>query len=939
MSHPSHDAERVGGIELESEFEQSPVPASHRKRLSSVAAVWFGFPMILTNAVPGGVVVALLGFWRGVAAITVANIVMLVYVGLLSHRAGSTGPQLRAAGDADLRPRRLHRSRRASWRRSSSAGSRSTPARPARRSTPSFGWNQTPVILGAGALFIAITFVGIRALSILGAIAAPLFVVVAIIALVIVARRPRPRRDLLLRRASAARAAGSLSFGAAVSLIMATFADSGTMTADFTRWSRNGREAVLAAFTAFPVASMVAQLTGGVIVAAGAIAAPATDGGNFLPLLADGAGPLLSALAIVFVFVNLGSVCSHCLYNGAVSWSSIVGGRMRMLTLLLGVAGVGIALAGVWSHFLSWLVILSVFVPPIGAVLIADQVLLRGAARVADRRRRPPDRVRRLGGRRRVRRARPLRGAAVVRRRRRPRHRRGRLPRDRGGRRAEPRTAVAPHRPTRWEPSDRIPAALHGGRPRRGGPRAARSPPVEVVEAVHRRMDRLEPRLHAFCHRADAGGARRGPRARARARGRRRPAVRCAACRSGSRTWSPSPGCRCPAARPPTATSCPTRTTSSSSVCARRGAIVLGKTAVPEFGYSGASHSPVGETTRNPWNLARTSGGSSAGSGAAVAAGIGPVAIAADGGGSIRIPASLLRAVRDEGVDGPRADVPVLPRRALPRDRELGGPRARRPGQPHRRRLGARPVGHRRARPARPPLDPGGRRRLAAPPAPATCAACASPSAPTSAASRSTRRSRGSWPRRPARSPTSAARSSAADPGFPDPGAAFAALIALESDLRGMREIVDRHGHEMSPHLSTCSTRRGRAEDFTDAPDDPQGGRQRDVAVHARATTCSLTPTLTTCRRSRSTCRARSASAAATSATRRGCRSRYPFNLTGQPAATVPAGFTRRRAAGRAADRRRPPRRRPRAARGRGVRGRARPWAHHRPPLAGEVAA
>jgi cytosine permease len=91
MSSPTADAERVGGIELESEFEQSAVPASHRKRLSEVAAVWFGFPMILTNAVPGGVVVALLGFRSGVAAIAAANVVMLVYVGLLSHRAGSTG--------------------------------------------------------------------------------------------------------------------------------------------------------------------------------------------------------------------------------------------------------------------------------------------------------------------------------------------------------------------------------------------------------------------------------------------------------------------------------------------------------------------------------------------------------------------------------------------------------------------------------------------------------------------------------------------------------------------------------------------------------------------------------------------------------------------------------------------------------------------------------
>jgi len=378
VSHPAADTDRVGGIELESEFEQTAVPASHRKPLREVAAVWFGFPMILTNAVPGGVVVALLGFWRGVAAITIANIVMLVYVGLLSHRAGSTGRSfaLQATQTFGRAGYVLASGFLATivvgWFAFNTGATGATI-------NASFGWDKTLVILGAGALFIAVTFVGIRALSILGAIAAPLFIVVAVIALVIVAG-DHDLGAVFSYGGVGGAAEGSLSFGAAVSLIMATFADSGTMTADFTRWSRNGREGVLAAATAFPVASMVAQLTGGVVVAAGAIAAPATDGGNFLPLLADGAGPLLSALAIVFVFVNLGSVCSHCLYNGAVSWSTIVGGRMRVLTLLLGVAGVGIALAGVWSHFLSWLVILSVFVPPIGAVLIADQVLLRGAA-------------------------------------------------------------------------------------------------------------------------------------------------------------------------------------------------------------------------------------------------------------------------------------------------------------------------------------------------------------------------------------------------------------------------------------------------------------------------------------------------------------------------------------------------------------------------------
>ncbi|WP_245331739.1 amidase [Bradyrhizobium sp. NAS80.1] len=70
------------------------------------------------------------------------------------------------------------------------------------------------------------------------------------------------------------------------------------------------------------------------------------------------------------------------------------------------------------------------------------------------------------------------------------------------------------------------------------------------------------------------------------------------------------------------------------------GAVIIGKTNVPELGYSGVGHNPVFETTRNPWNTALTPGGSSAGAGAAVAAGVGPFSIGSDGGGSVRIPAA-----------------------------------------------------------------------------------------------------------------------------------------------------------------------------------------------------------------------------------------------------------------------------------------------------------
>lgn len=70
------------------------------------------------------------------------------------------------------------------------------------------------------------------------------------------------------------------------------------------------------------------------------------------------------------------------------------------------------------------------------------------------------------------------------------------------------------------------------------------------------------------------------------------------------------------------------------------GAILLGKTNTPEFGCKGLTDNKVFGTTYNPWNLERTPGGSSGGAGAAVAAGMGPLAEGSDLAGSIRMPAS-----------------------------------------------------------------------------------------------------------------------------------------------------------------------------------------------------------------------------------------------------------------------------------------------------------
>ena len=164
--------------------------------------------------------------------------------------------------------------------------------------------------------------------------------------------------------------------------------------------------------------------------------------------------------------------------------------------------------------------------------------------------------------------------------------------------------------------------------------------PVEVADLVLARIAALNPRLNAFCHVA-ADAARTAAREAEIAVVKGEPLgllhgvpfsvkdvldTRGIPTTHGSRLF---------------ADGVPDRDAVAVGLLRAGGAVIVGKTTTSEFGHKAITESPLFGITRNPWNLDCTPGGSSGGAAAAVASGLGPVAIGTDGGGSVRIPAAF----------------------------------------------------------------------------------------------------------------------------------------------------------------------------------------------------------------------------------------------------------------------------------------------------------
>ena len=321
------------------------------------------------------------------------------------------------------------------------------------------------------------------------------------------------------------------------------------------------------------------------------------------------------------------------------------------------------------------------------------------------------------------------------------------------------------------------------------------------------------------------------------------------------------------------------------------GAVVLGKTTVPELGYGGTGQNPLGPATRNPWHLERTSGGSSAGSAAAVATGLGPVSLGSDGGGSVRGPASFCGLY---GIKPTMGRVPLYPGtkdERLPgvsswESLEHIGPLSRTvadaalvlsviAGPDDRDRLSV-------------PSDDvdwlastqGGLRPLRIAWSPDLGYAAVDPEVRelTEHAARVFERDLGCVVEE-------------AHPEWPDPYPTFWATVIGETDLVGMRRLADELGDRMSPHLVAALRTEWTAEQLTTA----LMGRKAIYNAAWRFFSrydLLLTPTMPVPAYEHGLLGPTSIAGQDVAASARSWFT-CPFNLTGQPAATVPAGWTK----------------------------------------------
>ena len=342
-------------MQQDANYSQQPVPSYARKSALALSAVMLGLTFFSASMWTGGKLGTGLSFNDFFLAVLIGNLMLGIYTSALGYIGARTGLSTHLLA-------RYSFGVKGSWLPSLLLGGTQVGwfgvgvamfAIPVSKAT---GIDTNILILISGALMTVTVYFGIAGLTLLSAVAVP-----AIMGLGGYSVWLAIEQTGGMAAWQAIMPAEPLPFSTAIALVVGSFISAGTLTADFVRFGRSARTAVVIAMIAFFLGNSLMFIFG----AAGAAAVGQADISDVM--IAQG----LLIPAIIVLGLNIWTTNDNALYASGLGFSNITGLSSRVLSMINGALG---TLAALWlyNNFVGWLTFLSAAIPPIGGVIIAD---------------------------------------------------------------------------------------------------------------------------------------------------------------------------------------------------------------------------------------------------------------------------------------------------------------------------------------------------------------------------------------------------------------------------------------------------------------------------------------------------------------------------------------------------------------------------------------
>ena len=349
---------------MHSEYEFTPVADHARRGFFTLLVVMLGFTFFSASMYAGANLGNGLSAPRFLLAVLAGTVLLGLYTGLLAHIAARTGLSThllarRAFGkQGAILPSLLLGVTQVGWFGVGVA----MFALPVAQLFPQFP--RILLLAGSGACMTLTAYYGIKSLTILSIVAVPA------IALLGSASMAKAFHDFGGVAAWFAMEPGApLSLTAAIGICVGSFISGGTLTPDFTRYSRTPAISVSSTVIAFLIGNSLMFLFGAV-----ASAFYQTNDISFA-LMKQG----LIVVAIVVLGLNIWTTNDNALYAASLGFATLTNRTKRQFVLVNGLFGTGFALVA-YNHFVPWLNLLNLMLPSIGAILILDYFVVRRRA-------------------------------------------------------------------------------------------------------------------------------------------------------------------------------------------------------------------------------------------------------------------------------------------------------------------------------------------------------------------------------------------------------------------------------------------------------------------------------------------------------------------------------------------------------------------------------